>query len=63
MRNINHRVLDNYPVHHKDLFNLAEKNIKEIELNDKNFFKYNFLLKLFDKAYIINQISDEKIIN
>ncbi len=51
------------PIHHKDLFNLAEKNIKEIELNDKNFFKYNFLLKLFDKADIINQISEEKIIN
>ncbi len=51
------------PVHHKDLFNLAEKNIKEIELSDKNFSKYNFLLKLFDKADIINQISEEKIIN
>ena len=51
------------PIHHKDLFHLAEKNIKEIELSDKNFSKYNFLLKLFDKADIINQISEEKIIN
>ena len=51
------------PIHHKDLFLLAEKNIKEIELNDKNFSKYNFLLKLFDKADIINQINEEKIIS
>ena len=34
-----------------------EKNIKDIEYNEKNFSKYNFLLKLFDKADIINQIN------
>ena len=45
------------PVHHKDLFLIAEKNIKEIELNETNFEKYNFLLKLFDKADIVNQIN------
>jgi len=45
------------PVHHKDLFEIAEKNIKEIELNKNSFKKYNFLLKLFDKANIINQIN------
>ena len=50
------------PIHHKDLFEFAEKDIKRIECNEKNFDKYNFLLKLFDKADIINQISQNKII-
>jgi len=45
------------PVHHKDLFIIAEKNIKEIELSEKNFEKYSFLLKLFDKADIVNQLN------
>ena len=44
------------PVHHQDLFKIAEKNIKEIESNVENFSKYEFLLKLFDKADIINDI-------
>ena len=41
------------PVIHKDLFDLAEKEIFKMErnVNDK---KFNFLLKLFDKAEIIN---------
>ena len=41
------------PLIHEDLFKLAERYIVEIE---KNFSqkKYNFLLKLFDKAEIIN---------
>ena len=41
------------PVFHEDLFNLAENFIKNIdsEINQK---KYSFLLKLFDKAEIIN---------
>ncbi len=41
------------PLHHDDLFKLAEKyifNIRE-NINEK---KYSFLLKLFDKAEIIN---------
>ena len=45
------------PIHHEELFRIAEKNIKDIEYNEKNFSKYNFLLKLFDKADIINQIN------
>jgi ATP-dependent DNA helicase RecG len=49
------------PVHHEELFKLAEKNIKEIELNENNFKKYNLLLKLFDKVDIINQINLDKI--
>ena len=44
------------PVHHEDLFELANNNIKEIENNKKNFIKYDFLIKLFDKADIINHI-------
>jgi len=49
------------PIHHEDLFKIAEKNIKEIELDENNFMKYNFLLKLFDKADIVNQINTENI--
>ena len=49
------------PVQHEELFKIAEKNIKDIEYNKRNFKKYDFLLKLFDKADIINQINLEKI--
>jgi len=49
------------PIHHEDLFKIAEENIKEIEKSEKNFIKYNFLLKLFDKVDIINQIKLNKI--
>ena len=49
------------PIHHEDLFYLAEKNIKDIEQNIDNFKKFNFILKLFDKADIINQINLEQI--
>ena len=48
------------PVQHEDLFSIAEKNIKDIEHDENNFKKYDFLLKLFDKADIINQINLEK---
>jgi len=44
------------PVLHEDLFKIAEQNIKDIENDEINFKKYDFLLKLFDKADIINQI-------
>jgi len=50
------------PIHHEDLFLLAEENIKKIENNEKNFYKFNLLLKLFDKADIINQINLSKSI-
>ena len=41
------------PLHHEDLFQLAEKYVLDIRdnINEK---KYSFLLKLFDKAEIIN---------
>ena len=44
------------PIHHEDLFEIAEKNIKTIESNKDNFIKYNFLLKLLDKAEILNDL-------
>ena len=44
------------PIHHKELFKLAEKHIREIENNEKDFKKFEPLLKLHDKADIINEI-------
>ena len=41
------------PMHHEDLFQLAEKYILDIR-DDINKKKFSFLLKLFDKAEIIN---------
>jgi len=45
------------PAVHEDLFMLAEKYISSIDINI-NETKYTFLLKLFDKAEIINQNID-----
>ncbi len=45
------------PIHHENLFKIAEKNLKVIEADKENFLKYEFLLKLFDKADIINEIN------
>ena len=45
------------PIHHEDLFKIADQNIRDIESNKNNFKKYNFLLKLFDKADIVNEIN------
>ena len=42
------------PVHHKDLFYLAEQNIERIDIKDLK--KYENLLKLHDKAEIINSL-------
>ena len=50
------------PIHHEDLFEIANKNIKDIEYNENNFKKYDFLLKLFDKADVINEINLQKTI-
>ena len=44
------------PIHHKDLFFLAEKNIKNIQNEDIK--KYENLLKLYDKAEIINELGN-----
>ena len=39
---------------HKDLFLFAEKHIKELEKKEISFKKYDFLLKIFDRADVIN---------
>tara|TARA_A100000164_G_C21723711_1_gene684192 strand:+ start:75 stop:827 length:753 start_codon:yes stop_codon:yes gene_type:complete len=44
------------PLHHKDLFLLAENEVKK--LGKLNFKKFENLLKLYDKADIINEISN-----
>jgi ATP-dependent DNA helicase RecG len=41
------------PIIHEDIFKLAENYVKQIS-NDINQKKYSFLLKLFDRAEIIN---------
>ena len=46
------------PVIHEDLFLLAEEYIKKRSI-DVNESKYTFLLKLFDKAEIINEINQD----
>ena len=45
------------PLLHKDLFNLAESEVKKIEKNNSQLGNYYKLLKLYDRASIINEIS------
>ncbi|MDA9753446.1 ATP-dependent DNA helicase RecG [Candidatus Pelagibacter sp.] len=42
------------PVHNKDLFEMAEKQIKYMEKNNVDISKYRTLMKLYDQADIIN---------
>ncbi len=44
------------PVQNENLFLLAEKEINRIENNDTDFNKYNTLLKLYDRADILNDL-------
>ena len=44
------------PIHNRDLFLLAEKEIKRIESNNENISRYKQLIKLYDRADIINDI-------
>ena len=44
------------PILHKDLFDMAEKEVKKIELNNEKLGEYYKLLKLYDRASIINDI-------
>ena len=44
------------PIHHSDLFKLAENYIKKIENKLDKTTKYDFLIKLFDKAEIISDL-------
>ena len=44
------------PIQNEDLFIMAEKQIKKIEMQNLNINKYKALLKLYDQADIINDI-------
>ena len=50
----NFRLAD--PIQNEDLFIMAEKQIKKIELENINIDKYKALLKLYDQADIINDM-------
>ncbi len=50
----NFRLAD--PILNEDLFLLAEAEVKKLEMKGDNFGKYNKLLKLYDRASIINEI-------
>ena len=45
------------PIINEDLFNLAEKEIKIIEKESTSLSKYNLLLKLYDRADVINELT------
>ena len=45
------------PIHNHDLFILAEKEIKRIENNNEDISKFKPLIKLYDRADIINDIA------
>ena len=45
------------PVHNHDLFILAEKEIKRIENDNEDISKFKPLIKLYDRADIINDIA------
>ncbi len=44
------------PVHNSDLFELAEKVIRQMEKKDIDISKYKILMKLYDQADVINDI-------
>ena len=45
------------PIHNSDLFNLAEKEMKRIEISNEDIGKFKPLIKLYDRADIINDIA------
>ena len=45
------------PIHNHDLFILAEKEIKRIEKENENIARFKPLIKLYDRADIINDIA------
>jgi ATP-dependent DNA helicase RecG len=45
------------PIHNKDLFLLAEKEMKRIEQSNEDISKFKPLIKLYDRADIINDIA------
>ena len=44
------------PVLNEDLFLLAEKEVKKLELKNQNLNKYTNMLKLYDRADILNDL-------
>ena len=44
------------PLQNKDLFKLAENEINNLIHQDNNFEKYNTLMKLYDRAEVINDL-------
>ena len=42
-------------MHHEELFKIAEENISNLNIEELNDFKYDFLLKLFDKVDLIDE--------
>ena len=51
----NYRLAD--PIHNSDLFLLAEEEIKRIEKSGQDLSKFKALIKLYDRADIINDIA------
>jgi ATP-dependent DNA helicase RecG len=45
------------PIHNSDLFLLAEKEIRRIEMDNDNISKFKPLIKLYDRADVINDIA------
>ena len=45
------------PIHHNDLFLLAEKEMRRIENSNEDIRKFKPLIKLYDRADIINDIA------
>ena len=45
------------PIHNNDLFLLAEKEMKRIEESNEDISKFKPLIKLYDRADIINDIA------
>ena len=45
------------PIHNKDLFLLAEKEMRRIEKSNESIQKFRSLIKLYDRADIINDIA------
>ncbi len=51
----NFRIAD--PIHNNNLFLLAEKEIKRIEKSNEDLSKFKSLIKLYDRADVINDIA------
>ncbi len=45
------------PIHNRDLFLLAEKEIRRIEKSREDLSKFKPLIKLYDRADIINDLA------